>query len=538
MRNHMFRIEVLTLGTMRLGTVGSFVAATGLVMLSGCGIDDPSAFQESSMAGQGRTGGASILSGCETSPTPDPCPEAALLSDEFDAACTLSAYAGEQLDAVVADIDTRADGRLVATFTPESPANNGWYQDWRGPGLFKSISGNFIARTLVTARSVASADLPPTQDFNSAGFLIRDPASATGNENWVMYDIGFQNGVVGTESKTTQNSNSVLTIHPTGGQFSAELVVCREGADLRMFRRHGADQGWIQDNAFSRPDLPQQLETGLILNGWENPPDLQAEFEYVRYETAPQAGDCSVAGLNALYPAEVVDPCPAASGFSDEFNDECSLSAWTGINLDAATVDIDGRTDGQLTLTFDAGSPMYYGWYQDYAGPFLHKPVTGNFLAVTQVSAHHSNDANLPPTSQYNSAGILARDPASVDGNENWLVYNLGFQENSVATEGKTTDNSVSVLTLLPTGGVFRSELAMCRFGANFRLFRRLETETGWRLEHTYSRPDLPATLDLGLMANAWQSPATIRAEYDYIRLTVPTSEADCSEAALNVQIP
>lgn len=478
--------------------------------------------------------GATLMSG-GASPIPAACPEASQLSDEFEAACSLSAFAAEQQTYVTTDVDGRVPGQLVVTFEPGSPAYNGWYQNWRGPGLFKGVAGNFIVRTAVNARSQANPDLPPSHAFNSAGLLVRDPASVTGNENWVMYDLGFQNGVVGTESKTTQGSSSVLTIHPTDGRFAGELVVCREGADLRMFRRQAGDSSFTMDNSFSRPDLPGALEAGLIVNGWENPPDIQAEFDYFRVETQPAAGDCSVAGLNALYPPNL---CPAATGFSDEFDDGCSLSAWTGQNLGQASLDIDTRTEGHLTLTFDAWSNPYYGWYQDYAGPFLHKSVTGNFLVSTRLNARSLSDPSQGPTSQYNSAGILARDPSSVAGNENWLVYNLGYQENSIATEGKTTDNSVSVLTLLPTGGIHAGELAMCRFNEHFRLFRRLDGETSWHQEHDYARADLPATLDVGLMANAWQSPATIRAEYDYIRLQVPTVASDCSEAGLNALLP
>lgn len=521
----------------------------GLLTTTGCGVDPSSLGQFSAVVSGLDSGDEASLGGASVACEPSSgCPEAAQLSDEFNAACSLSGFAAEQQTFVTTDIDTRRDGHLVLTFNADSPAENGWYQNLRGPGLFKAVSGDFIVRTSVTARSVASAEQPPTQDFNSAGLLVRDPASTTGAENWVMYDVGYQYGFVGVESKTTQNSNSVLTLTPTDNRFAGELVVCREGSTLRMFRRLTGESGFTQDNSFDRPDLPNGLEAGLIVNGWEAIPDLQAEFDYFRVELTPAAGSCSVAGLNALYPVEPPAPtptpeptplpCPGAEGFSDEFEDPCSLSSWVGQNLGYATVDIAERTSGHMTLTFNTGSPNYYGWYQDFAGPYLHKSVSGNFLVTTRIDARHSSNPAQGPSAQYNSAGILARDPASVAGNENWLVYNLGYQENSLATEGKTTDNSVSVLTLLPTGGISRGELAMCRIGAQFRLFRRLEGETGWHQEHNYARPDLPDTLDVGLMANAWESPATIRAEYDYIRLQVPTQASDCSEAGLNALVP
>jgi len=196
------------------------------------------------------------------------------------------------------------------------------------------------------------------------------------------------------------------------------------------------------------------------------------------------------------------------------------------------------RRNGHLTLTFQPSTPAETGWYQDYTAPLLYKPVTGDFLAITRVTARHVDNAALAPDQSFNSAGFMVRDPDSITGDQDWLMYNVGYQCGFVGTEGKTTENSSSVLTLIPTAGRFSGRLAVCRAGSSFRMFRYLDGETGWTETNAYVRNDLPQTLDVGLLANAWEVPASIRAEFDYIRLSVPADAAACSTASLNAQYP
>jgi len=116
---------------------------------------------------------------------------------------------------------------------------------------------------------------------------------------------------------------------------------------------------------------------------------------------------------------------------------------------------------------------------------------------------------------------------------ENWVVHNVGFQDVSVATEAKTTVDSSSVYRL--ANGAPSGEVAICRLGSTFHLLRRLDGEAEWTemTSHDdpayppYDRPDLPDTLQVGIMANAFSSP-DILARFDYVHFTRPTSIEDC----------
>lgn len=511
-----------------MSSVGVWVPV-GLVALLGCHGLDSEGLEEGSHAIE------VAMPELDASPmVGGSCGPAAALSDEFEDACTLAAYQQSGLTHADVDIDTRTQGHLTLTWRGTAPAYSGWYQDYHGALLSKAVTGDFIARTRLNVRDAADLAQTPSQTFNSVGLLARDPASVQGDENWIAYNLGFQAYALGTEAKTTQGSASTLYLTDTGSA-QGELLMCRVGGTFRLFRLIDGATSWVLDRTFERADLPQTLNVGIMSNAWEVPADIRAEVDYLRFSVPSGLADCTVEALNQAYPPS---GCAAAQGFSDEFEDPCSLSAWAQENLSYTETDIDDSVAGNLSVRFLETTPRYSAWYENYTAPLLHKPVTGNFLVVTRVNAHHVEGEQLAPSSWFNSAGLMMRDPASVGGNQNWLVYNLGYQFEFVGTEGKTTDNSSSVLTLLPTDGRYEGRLAACRYGATFRMFRHIDGDAGWRLDHTYQRADLPATLDVGLMANVWELPATTHAEFEYVRLTVPTAESDCSVEHLNAVMP
>ena len=219
-------------------------------------------------------------------------------------------------------------------------------------------------------------------------------------------------------------------------------------------------------------------------------------------------------------------PCAA---LNDEFDDAITLSCWT--ELDAAqgdpaqysVLDIDETKPGMLTL-----EPNHtQGWFEDGDAPFLFKEIAGDFVVETHVTALSRNDLSSPPSQQYNSAGLLVRDGAATPGDEDWLMYNIGYQETFVGTEGKTTQDSQSILTLTP--GANAGRLRICRVGSDYQMYRWLDGETSWTLEHSYSRPDLPATVQVGLIANGYQPPPDLHARFDYARFGTVTSQSDCT---------
>lgn len=225
-----------------------------------------------------------------------------------------------------------------------------------------------------------------------------------------------------------------------------------------------------------------------------------------------------------------IDPGPVEA-LSDEFENASSLSEWSlrhvveGGPAQYSTLDINGSHAGRATIV-----PTSSGWFQDGKAPFLFKLVTGDFVVQIHVNARNSANPNAAPTQEFNSAGLLARDPASVTGSENWIMYNVGFQSSveRVATERKSTVDSASALFF--RDGFHSGRLAICRLGDTFRMFRRLDNENAWSEEpEPFVRSDLPDRLQVGITANGFSAPPDITAEFDYVRFSVPSSIADCT---------
>lgn len=216
---------------------------------------------------------------------------------------------------------------------------------------------------------------------------------------------------------------------------------------------------------------------------------------------------------------------------SDEFDDASSLSDWTPLPSNPITAgleDVDSSEPGKLVMI-----PAVFnqnGWFGSSVGAFRYKLVEGDFVVASHIIAgnvNSPNDDTVPPTGTYNSAGFVVRDPASFQpDNENWLMYNHGAQVfspsagHSLATETKTTVESTSVLTLRPTMTPTSNagQLALCRRGNLFHMFKWMDDEADWTLEATYSRPDLPQTLQVGAVVNGWTQ-ASLRAQFEYVRI-------------------
>ncbi len=227
------------------------------------------------------------------------------------------------------------------------------------------------------------------------------------------------------------------------------------------------------------------------------------------------------------------------SVYSDEFNDAGSLANWLpGPNQSYDLLDINSVNPGQLT--FVPTSSPNNAWYADYTAPLIYKLVPGNFAATVAVVAGNRNSLDprsAPPTGQYNSAGFLARDPASAPGSQNYVMYNVGFQANNLSTELKTTVNSTSILTLTTTNGAYQGLLRLCRVGNTFYAYHQLSNESDWIAREPVWHPTLPVTIQVGLIVNAWDTTANgsdLYALFDYIRFdsAAPQSESDCLQSA------
>lgn len=181
---------------------------------------------------------------------------------------------------VAVEISTEAQ---TLTMIPNPVARNAWFEQFQSPLLHQSVSGDFIAETSAQPFEQVGNNTPVV-GFNAAGFVIRDPASAPGMENWVMFNVGAQRDSTpfGVEVKTTVDSSSALELFDvTPGAF--ELRVCRTGGQFTYFYRSAGD-AWTEvqpQNDHNRTDFPSELQVGLMAGTWSGD-GVRGEFGFAR----------------------------------------------------------------------------------------------------------------------------------------------------------------------------------------------------------------------------------------------------------------
>jgi hypothetical protein len=234
--------------------------------------------------------------------------------------------------------------------------------------------------------------------------------------------------------------------------------------------------------------------------------------------------------------------CAPLGALSDDFGDSQTLSDWKLLSTVDQTpakhdlLDIDSITPGQLTmrpLPLDKN-----GWYGNFQGPFLYKEVTGNFLIAARVSAGVLAGPEDAPTRTFNTAGLMARQggPASA----NWVLIDVGFQDPTdkdikylgLGALAKSTHDGVTTRT--PLAGSHQGWLGICRIGDTFGLIRKLDGEASATVLEQVSRPDLGATLQVGMITGSWVAQERdVVGRFDSVHFSVPTTPMDCEACLL-----
>jgi hypothetical protein len=223
----------------------------------------------------------------------------------------------------------------------------------------------------------------------------------------------------------------------------------------------------------------------------------------------------------------------------DEFDDPTTLDDWgmlhedLGIAAPWTLLDVDETEAGALVL-----QPTNSGWFNGSIGPFLYKPVTGDFVVWAAIETGSLADFAAAPVWPYNAAGLMARAPGGQTAGERWVLHDIGTQgEGTAGTASKSTTFSVgtgAVTDKTEHVGPRSGAVALCRVGSLFGLYRLVGVSPTWELMDTYVRDDLPETLEVGIMATAWppapevDPPADLDARVDFVRFATPQSWEDC----------
>jgi hypothetical protein len=263
--------------------------------------------------------------------------------------------------------------------------------------------------------------------------------------------------------------------------------------------------------------------------------------------------------------AALAQPTGDLDALSDEFESAASLSDWTRL------ADVEGWTDKLKTLDVDDTAPgaLYLEpypsvWFYDYTAPLLFKTVDGNFMVTTRINVS-GHDGAMPSTT-YSLAGLMARRPRSeapfradsawAKDRENYvfLVTGTTGEPGAPKIETKSAVRSRPIVKHYPRETSGWIELRLVRLGETIiALYRRPEGD--WQIHERFYRPNLPGTLQVGLMAygdyatvreQTWYDPwpyntsviredADMRVEADYVRFRRPAL-SDAAQAFVDAR--
>jgi hypothetical protein len=69
-------------------------------------------------------------------------------------------------------------------------------------------------------------------------------------------------------------------------------------------------------------------------------------------------------------------------------------------------------------------------------------------------------------------------------------------------------------------------------------MLRRLDGEPAWSETNVFVHAGMPNQLDVGLIANFWALPVTVRPQFDWIRSYSVSQATTCSAAAFDALFP
>jgi hypothetical protein len=200
-------------------------------------------------------------------------------------------------------------------------------------------------------------------------------------------------------------------------------------------------------------------------------------------------------------------PADDLTPLSDEFDQAGTLAQWKdlatveGFPSKAERLDFDATSPGQLYI-----EPYTSTWFEDYRGVFLFKEITGDYMVSARVRA--TGRLTATPASAFSLSGLMSRAPRSITmkswtpHGENWLFIATGYGDGRIdgpQFETKTTTNSVSDLWLTRSRADWVN-LRILRVGEVFLMLYQF-TDSPWTLSRCFDRPDLPATLQVGVHA-------------------------------------
>jgi hypothetical protein len=401
------------------------------------------------------------------------------LSDEFDDASTVNQWErvnevegwnADQLN--VFDVDSTQAGRMV-----QEPHTAVWFQNWRGPMAFQTVTGDFSITTEVhiTDRDdVGGSDLddvPGDGQFSLAGAMIRTPRDITDpttdwapgsmaddgtndGENYVFLSAGYGNGTneFSLEVKTTRNSNSQLELTPLGTEAnSATVQISRIGTSIiTMYQLPGEE--WQVHRRYSRPDMPATLQVGLVsYTDWTKAndfdpfvqnstvlipngaagdptpseafnPDITAGFEYARYvrPDVPEAFAASdLTDPNAVSDTELLSFLGASANVVATVEE--APAQFEGLAPEDIVVFGDSILDQHTILLDESTVPESFNG-QETNGPNVAQLLAGVFGIDSALPNNHAAGGETSGQALTRARHFIAEDGGTVSSSALYFI--------------------------------------------------------------------------------------------------------------------
>jgi hypothetical protein len=209
------------------------------------------------------------------------------------------------------------------------------------------------------------------------------------------------------------------------------------------------------------------------------------------------------------------------SALSDTFGGTALDPSWTVLRADAVSVSVHDKA-----LYLQPNRSVL--WYGSSQGILVYKLVTGNFKATATVHARLASNPALPPNANIHLGGVMARSPFSPP--ENYVFGVVGQAEmGHLAIEQKSTTNASSVFSESPWPAA-DADLRLCRVGSTFQIWKRAVATPPWTMQASFTRPDLPAQLQVGPNCYANSTPPDLVARFESFVFADVSDLSQCSQ--------
>ena len=208
---------------------------------------------------------------------------------------------------------------------------------------------------------------------------------------------------------------------------------------------------------------------------------------------------------------------------SDEFNNSTLDSSWNLYQTQYYDTPVPINNGFMYMSLDDIECNRTCVWWVDQNAGLIYKNVTGDFEVVTAVYAKQKSSPSQDVERWTQLAGLMARDPnSSSSGIENSVFNVAGMRFDIPSIELKSTVNNVSTIRPYTDNmSGTAAEVRMVREGSLFSLYSRPIGNSDWIFRDSFSRPDLPETLHVGLIAYVFEAyPGNLLAQFDYIRFS------------------